>query len=155
MSAVVSVLREDWADPDVPLPSYATAGAAGADVRANLSPEHREKGLRLAPMQRLLVPTGMRVEIPLGFEMQLRPRSGMALKQGLTLLNTPGTIDSDYRGPLGLLVINLGQAGIVINHGDRLAQAIIAPVIQADFVETFSLSDTARGASGFGSTGQG
>lgn len=155
MSVAISVLREAWADVLVPLPSYETPGAAGADLRANLPLDQRDKGLRLAPMQRVIVPTGLRVEIPPGYEMQLRPRSGLALKQGLTLLNTPGTIDSDYRGPLGILVVNLGQAGFGIQHGERLAQIVVAPVVQADFVETFGLGETDRGAGGFGSTGTG
>ena len=154
MSAVISVLREAWADTSVPLPSYETTGAAGADIRANLPLQDRNTGLMLMPLQRALVPTGLRVEIPAGFEMQIRPRSGLALKHGLTLLNTPGTIDSDYRGPLGILVINLGQVGFTVAHGDRIAQAVIAPVVQADFVETLALSETDRGAGGFGSTGQ-
>ncbi len=108
MTPVIQALREDWADPAIALPSYETAGAAGADIRANLPPEEREGGVTLAPLERRIVPTGLRVAIPEGFEMQIRPRSGLALKHGITLPNTPGTIDSDYRGPLGVLLINLG-----------------------------------------------
>ena len=142
------------ADPTVPLPSYETAGAAGADVRANFPTEKRD-GITLKPGERHLIPTGLSLEIPSGFEVQVRPRSGLALKQGLSLPNTPGTIDSDYRGPLGVIVINLGQEDIRIAHGDRIAQLVVAPVVQAQFVEADSLSSTDRGSGGFGSTGRG
>ncbi len=155
MTPVISVVREDWADPDVALPSYETHGAAGADIRANLPTDIRADGFTLQPMERRIVPTGLRVEIPEGFEMQIRPRSGLALKHGISLPNTPGTIDSDYRGPLGVLLINLGTEPFTIQHGDRVAQAIIAPVIQAQFALSDGLSDTARGVGGFGSTGRG
>ena len=155
MALTIRVLREDWADPDVALPAYETAGAAGADLRANLRPEDREGGLVLAPMERRIVPTGLRVEIPDGYEMQIRPRSGLALKHGISLPNTPGTIDSDYRGPLGVLLINLGTEPFPIAHGDRIAQAIVAPVVQAVFDIVDGLSDSHRGAGGFGSTGRG
>ena len=156
MALTIRVLREDWADPDVALPSYETAGAAGADLRANLRPEDRAAGLVLAPMERRIVPTGLRVEIPEGFEMQIRPRSGLALKHGISLPNTPGTIDSDYRGPLGVLLINLGAEPFTIAHGDRIAQAVLAPVVQAAFtLVDEALSETARGEGGFGSTGRG
>lgn len=151
---VIKVLWEDWADREVALPSYETAGAAGADLRANLRPEERAEGLVLNPMARVIVPTGIRVEIPEGYEMQLRPRSGLAIKHGISLPNTPGTIDSDYRGPLGVILINYGDAPFVIGHGDRIAQAVIAPVIQASYAVVDTLSDTRRGAGGFGSTGQ-
>ncbi|WP_370251920.1 dUTP diphosphatase [Nioella sp.] len=155
MALTIRVLREDWADPDVALPSYETAGAAGADLRANLRPEDRAAGLVLAPMERRIVPTGLRVEIPEGFEMQIRPRSGLALKHGISLPNTPGTIDSDYRGPLGVLLINLGAEPFTIAHGDRIAQAVVAPVVQAVFEPATALSDSHRGEGGFGSTGRG
>jgi dUTP pyrophosphatase len=151
---VIRVLREDWADPAVALPSYATAGAAGADIRANLPASDRESGFALNPMERRVVPTGLRVEIPEGYEVQIRPRSGLALRHGLSLPNTPGTIDSDYRGPLGVLLINLGAEPFVIAHGDRIAQMIVAPVVQAEFAEVAALGGTARGAGGFGSTGR-
>lgn len=151
---VIRVLREDWADPAVPLPSYETAGAAGADVRANLPSAERDAGFVLAPMARWVVPTGLRIEIPVGFEVQIRPRSGLALKHGISLPNTPGTIDSDYRGPLGVLLINLGTEPFLISHGERIAQLIVAPVVQARFDLVDGLSETARGAGGFGSTGR-
>lgn len=154
MIPTVLVLWEDWADRSLPLPSYETAGAAGADLRANLRPEDRATGFILDPMHRAILPTGLRVEIPPGFEMQIRPRSGLAMKHGITLPNTPGTIDSDYRGPLGVALINLGHEPYVIHHGDRIAQAVIAPVVQAVFSVTEVLGTTARGEGGFGSTGK-
>ncbi|MDJ0638344.1 MAG: dUTP diphosphatase [Paracoccaceae bacterium] len=148
-------IRVEWlpdADQSLPLPSYETAGAAGADLRANFSDR---APVMLQPGTRRLIPTGLRVEIPEGFEIQIRPRSGLALKHGLSLPNTPGTIDSDYRGPLGVIVVNLGQDPIRIAHGDRIAQAVVAPVLQARFELADALSDTARGRGGFGSTGRG
>ncbi len=151
---VLKLLWEDWSDRTLGLPAYETPGSAGADIRANLLPGDREAGFTLAPMQRAVVPTGLRVEIPVGFEMQIRPRSGLALKHGITLPNTPGTIDSDYRGPLGVALINLGPEPYTIHHGDRIAQMIVAPVIQVQFQEVETLSDTARGVGGFGSTGK-
>lgn len=154
MTPELRVLWEDWADRDLPLPSYETAGAAGADVRANLPLADRAEGITLAPMQRLIVPTGIRVEIPSGYEMQIRPRSGLALNHGITLPNTPGTIDSDYRGPLGVALINLGDAPYTLHHGDRIAQIIVAPVVQARFAVVEHLTETPRGAGGFGSTGR-
>jgi dUTP pyrophosphatase len=153
MAVKISVLREDWADPMVPLPAYQTAGSAGADICANLPVEMRAAGFVLQPMERAIVPTGLRVAIPEGFEMQIRPRSGLALKYGITLPNTPGTIDSDYRGPLGVALVNLGAAPYVVSHGDRIAQCVIAPVLQARFEVVEALDSTARGAGGFGSTG--
>ena len=152
------VLNFTWtkdADPALGLPSYETDGAAGADLRANLAEQDRKHGLVLPPMGRALVPTGLRVEIPDGFEVQIRPRSGLALKHGISLPNTPGTIDSDYRGPLGVIVINLGTEPFNIAHGDRIAQMVVAPVVQARFELAQGLSDTARGSGGFGSTGRG
>ncbi len=149
-------VRVTWlpdADRDVPLPAYATDGAAGADIRANLAPDDRADGITLAPLERRLIPTGLAVEIPPGFEMQIRPRSGLALKQGLSLPNTPGTIDSDYRGPLGIILINLGDTPVTIGHGDRIAQSVVAPVAQAIFQIAEALDDTDRGTGGFGSTG--
>ena len=154
MTPELRVLWEDWADRDLPLPSYETAGAAGADVRANLPLADRAEGITLAPMQRLIVPTGIRVEIPSGYEMQIRPRSGLALKHGITLPNTPGTIDSDYRGPLGVALINLGDAPYTLHHGDRIAQISVAPVVQARFAVVEHLTETPRGAGGIGSTGR-
>ena len=152
--STIRVIWDEGADRDIALPAYETAGAAGADLRANLPEEQRHLGIVLAPMERRIVPTGLRVEIPPGFEMQIRPRSGLALKHGITLPNTPGTIDSDYRGPLGVLLINLGIEPYIIHHGDRIAQAVVAPVVQASWELTHALADSERGVRGFGSTGR-
>ena len=153
--ARVQVMWEDWADRAVPLPAYQTAGAAGADICANLRPEDRAAGVVLAPMQRVIVATGIRVAIAPGFEMQIRPRSGLAVKFGITVPNTPGTIDSDYRGPLGVALVNLGAEAYVVRHGDRIAQCVVAPVVQAACEVVVDLDETPRGAGGFGSTGMG
>ena len=142
------------ADENMPLPSYETVGSAGADLRANFPTDLRESGITLHPGERTLVPTGLAVEIPQGFEIQIRPRSGLALKEGLALVNAPGTIDADYRGPLGVIVINLGQDPIHISHGQRIAQAVVAPVVYARFEIVETLADSARGTGGFGSTGR-
>ncbi len=155
MTPVLRVLWEDWADRSLGLPVYATAGAAGADVRANLGVEDREAGVTLQPMERRVVATGVRIEIPLGYEVQIRPRSGLAVRHGITLPNTPGTIDSDYRGPLGVALVNLGSEAYIVRHGDRIAQMVVAPVVQAAFEVVESLGETARGTGGFGSTGRG
>lgn len=158
MTGADLTIRMTWdvdADEAPGLPAYATQGAAGADLRANLLPADRAGGLTLSPMQRLLVPTGLRLAIPAGFEVQVRPRSGLALAEGITLLNSPGTIDSDYRGPLGVLVVNCGDRAFVIAHGMRIAQMVVAPVVRAEFVQVDVLDDTVRGAGGFGSTGRG
>lgn len=154
MNPVLRILWEDWADRALPLPSYETPGSAGADIRANLRAEDRETGFTLDPMHRAIIPTGIRVEIPPGFEMQIRPRSGLAVKHGISLPNTPGTIDSDYRGPLGVALINLGAEPYTIQHGDRIAQMVIAPVVQVGFQVVDVLGETARGEGGFGSTGK-
>ena len=139
------------ADQSFGLPSYETAGAAGADLRANVPDQAT---VTLAPLARALIPTGLRMAIPAGFEVQIRPRSGLALKHGVTLANAPGTIDSDYRGPLGVILVNLGETDFVVTHGMRIAQMVVAPVIQADFEVVPTLDATVRGAGGFGSTGQ-
>ncbi|MFT6450647.1 MAG: dUTP pyrophosphatase [Halocynthiibacter sp.] len=152
------LVRIEWltgADENLGLPRYETAGAAGADLRANLNEADRPAGIKLAPMARAIIPTGLRVEIPEGFEMQIRPRSGLAAKHGITLANAPGTIDADYRGPLGVILINLGAEDFIVQHGERIAQAVIAPVVQARFEPAETLSETARGQGGFGSTGRG
>ena len=151
---LIQILWEDWADQTLPLPAYETAGAAGADLRANLRPEDRAVGLVLQPMARLILPTGLRLEIPAGYEVQIRPRSGLAAKFGLTIPNAPGTIDSDYRGPLGVILANLGADPYTIRHGERIAQMVVAPVVQARFGMVQALSQTARGDGGFGSTGR-
>ena len=133
---------------DLPLPAYMTAGAAGADVCAAVSAP-----LTLAPGARALVPAGFALDVPAGYEVQVRPRSGLAHRTGVTILNAPGTIDSDYRGPVGILLVNLGSEPHTIARGDRIAQLIVAPVVQAEFRESVALGETARGAGGFGSTG--
>lgn len=132
----------------LPLPSYMTVGAAGADVCAAVA-----EPLVLRPGERALVPSGFALEVPPGYEVQVRPRSGLALRAGVTLLNTPGTIDADYRGAVGILMINLGSEPFTIRRGDRIAQMIVAPVVHAAFAEVAALVETGRGDGGFGSTG--
>ena len=151
MQPEILILKDAGADPALPLPSYETAGAAGADLRADL--EGAE--ITLAPMERRLIPTGLRLQIPPGFEVQGRARSGAALRDGLSLVNGVGTIDADYRGPVGVIVINLSDVPLVIRHGDRIAQIVVAPVVQAIFTPAQSVNETARGSGGFGSTGRG
>ena len=133
---------------DLPLPHYATEGAAGMDVCAAL-----DEPLTINPMERLAVPTGLAMAIPHGYEIQVRPRSGLALKQGLTVANAPGTIDSDYRGEVKVILINLGQDAVEITHGMRIAQLVLAPVSMARLQLVTTLDETDRGTGGFGSTG--
>jgi len=130
------------------LPAYETAGSAGADIQAAV-----EAPLTLRPGERGLIPAGFAMALPVGFEAQVRPRSGLAVKNGLTVLNAPGTIDSDYRGEVKVPLINLGAEPFVIERGMRIAQMVIAPVVQGDFAEVDELDETERGAGGFGSTG--
>lgn len=148
----IRIRRQDGADPALPLPAYETTGAAGADMRANF-PDGQQ--VELAPGERALIPTGLIFEIPEGWEVQVRPRSGLALKHGVTLVNSPGTIDSDYRGPVGVILINLGQSPFRVSHGDRIAQMVVTPAQQANFIEVEETGRTLRGAGGFGSTGAG
>ncbi len=131
-----------------PLPSYSTPSSAGMDLRANI-----DQPITLRPMQRVLVPTGLFMALPEGYEAQVRPRSGLALKHGITVLNTPGTIDADYRGEVGVILINLGQEDFTINDGDRIAQMVVARYHQAQLVATETLDETQRGAGGFGHSG--
>jgi len=133
---------------DLPLPAYETEGAAGLDLRAAIG-----EPVTLAPGERALIPTGLAMELPEGFEGQVRPRSGLAVKHGVTVLNAPGTVDSDYRGEVKVPLINLGQESFAIARGDRIAQMVIAPVTRVIPTEVVGLSATARGTSGFGSTG--
>ena len=147
---VIPVVRLPHAD-GLPLPAYETDQAAGMDLRAAVPDE---EPLTLKPGARFAVPTGLAMAIPAGFEGQVRPRSGFALKQGVTCLNTPGTIDADYRGEVKVILINLGAEDVHIRRGDRIAQLVIAPVVQAAWTEVADLDATARGAGGFGSTGQ-
>lgn len=132
-----------------PLPEYATPGSSGMDLRANLSGE-----LVFEPFQRMLVPTGISIELPDGYEAQVRPRSGLAIKQGFTCLNSPGTIDADYRGEIKVILINLSGESQVIRSGDRIAQLVIQQVEKANWVPTVSLTETQRNAGGFGHTGK-
>lgn len=139
------------AEDGVKLPSYQTLGSAGADICAYL-PDGKK--IVLKPMERYLVPTGIKMSIPEGYEVQVRPRSGLAAKNGITCLNTPGTIDSDYRGEVKVILINLGLEDFEINSGDRIAQLVVAPVTRGDFVSVEILDETARGEGGFGHTGK-
>ena len=132
-----------------PLPQYETIGSAGMDIRA-----HIEEAITLAPLERVLVKTGLFVEIPLGYEIQVRPRSGLAFKKGITVLNSPGTIDADYRGEIGVILVNLSNTAFTIKNGERIAQMVIAKHNRAEWEEVQSLSDTSRGTGGFGSTGR-
>jgi dUTP pyrophosphatase len=153
MTVRLGVRRLPSRDPALPLPAYATAGAAGMDLQANLAPEDRLRGLTLAPGARALVPTGLALEIPASHEVQVRPRSGLALRHGLTVLNAPGTVDSDYRGELGVILVNLGGEPATVAHGDRVAQMVLAPVARVAWAEAGELAASSRGAGGFGSTG--
>jgi dUTP pyrophosphatase len=137
-------------NPDLPIPSYATGGAAGFDLRAAVP---AGAPTVLAPGRRMLIPTGFAVGLPHGYELQIRPRSGLAVKHGVTVLNSPGTVDADYRGPVGVCLINLGDEPFSVSRGDRIAQAVIAPALQLPLVEVGTLEDTERGSGGFGSTG--
>lgn len=143
----VGVLRLA-AGAGLPLPAYMTPGAAGADVCAAV-----DEPVVLAPGERALIPTGFALDVPEGYEVQIRPRSGLALRAGVTLLNSPGTIDSDYRGPVGVIVANFGREAFTVARGDRIAQLVVAPVVRAAFAEVTGLAATERGEGGFGSTG--
>ncbi|MEM9060494.1 MAG: dUTP diphosphatase [Pseudomonadota bacterium] len=149
----VAVKALESHDPALALPRYESAQAAGMDMRACLAEPDRAHGIKLPSLGRALIPTGLAMALPAGTEAQIRPRSGLAVKQGLTVLNSPGTIDADYRGEIKILLINLGAETVTISHGDRIAQMVIAPVTQARMVLTDILPDTERGAGGFGSTG--
>lgn len=132
-----------------PLPTYATAGSSGMDIRAYIN-----EPIELQPLQRVLVPTGLFLEIPEGYEAQIRPRSGLAAKQGITVLNTPGTIDADYRGEIKIILVNLSNEPVTINTGERVAQMVFQKVEKVELEETTSLQETERGAGGFGHTGK-
>src|ERR1700752_374408 len=147
MAPVIKVRR--LRPSSLPLPRYQSAHAAGMDLVADI-----EVSLEIAPMSRAAVPTGIAVEIPPGFEGQVRPRSGRALEEGLTLVNSPGTVDADYRGEIKILLVNLGDATITIRLGDRIAQLVIAPVAGAELIEVAELEPSSRGGGGFGHTGR-
>ena len=138
-------------NPDLPLPGYATMGAAGLDLLAAV---RADDPLILPPGERALIPTGLAMVVPPGYEAQVRPRSGLALKNGITVLNSPGTIDSDYRGEIGVILLNTGRAPFTIARGDRIAQLVITAAPQARLIEVNELPETGRGAGGFGSTGR-
>jgi dUTP pyrophosphatase len=132
-----------------PLPAYETAGAAGMDLRASLS-----ESLTLRPLERALVPTGLYIELPLGYEAQVRPRSGLAAKKGVTVLNSPGTVDADYRGEIKVILVNLSSETFVVEDGERIAQLVVAKHERVEWLQTEELEETRRGAGGFGSTGK-
>jgi dUTP pyrophosphatase len=145
----IGITRLSPATKDVPLPAYATDGSAGMDVRAAV-----EADMTIAPGETVLVPTGFAMAVPAGHEAQVRPRSGLAIKHGIGVLNSPGTIDSDYRGEVRIILSNFGKEPFVIRRGDRIAQMVIAPVVRAEWDERDTLEDTRRGAGGFGHTGR-
>ncbi len=149
----ISVQLLEHYDRALALPGYQTAGAAGMDLRASLHPRDRGRGLTLPSMGRVAVPTGLVLALPPGYEAQIRPRSGLAARHGVTLANSPGTIDCDYRGEIMILMVNLGGETFVIRHGARVAQMVIAPVVRARLAEAATLPGTGRGTGAFGSTG--
>ncbi len=151
----IAVMPLDHFDAALALPAYETAGAAGMDLRASLHADDRAEGIPLPSGGRMLVPTGLAMAIPPGFEAQIRPRSGLAARHGLTQLNSPGTVDSDYRGEIMVLMINHGAETYLVRHGERIAQMVIAPVVQAAMARVDALPDSVRGTGGFGSTGAG
>lgn len=146
----IKLKKADHFDSNLPLPQYQTEGAAGADLCACLGVGEQ---IIVKPGERVLVPTGLMMEIPHGYEVQIRPRSGLSFKTNLFVVNSPGTIDSDYRGEVKIIMGNWGQSDEIIKHGDRVAQMLVAPVVQGEFSLVTDLSDTQRGAGGFGSTG--
>jgi dUTP pyrophosphatase len=147
VAPVLRIRRVGRRGPPLDLPSYQTEGSAGLDLRA-------DEGCALAPGERRLVPTGLAVELPPGHEGQVRPRSGLAVKHGIGMVNAPGTIDEDYRGELGVVLVNLGNEPFEVRRGDRVAQLVVAPVTKVEVEVVEALSETGRGADGFGSTGQ-
>lgn len=149
MSGVEVFIVRDPSCEDLPLPAYETAHAAGMDLRAAVT-----EPLTLAPGERALVPTGLRIALPPGYEAQVRPRSGLAIRHGLSMVNAPGTIDADYRGEIKVILINHGQEAFVIQRGERIAQMVVAPVSRVQWAVCESLEETARGEGGFGHTGR-
>jgi len=149
----LTIARVQGSDPAIALPARATQHSAGMDLRASLEKDNRADGISLGPGERRLIPTGLKIDIPNGYEGQIRPRSGLALKNGISILNSPGTIDSDYRGEVGIILINLGQKEFQIGHGDRIAQLVICKVESVSIVEVDTLPSTMRNEGGFGSTG--
>ena len=153
MSLTLKIRHTSGADENIPIPKYATNGSSGADLRANFPESIRNLGKILLPGCRSLIPTGLMMEIPEGHEVQIRPRSGLAIKNGVTVLNSPGTIDCDYRGEAAVILINSGDKEFKISHGDRIAQMVVAEVVQMKFLLSKEVAKTERGATGFGSTG--
>ena len=151
---VIKVKKLENFDPELKLPAYETKDAAGADIRASFGANSSEKEMIIPPGERVLVPTGLAFEIEPGYEVQVRPRSGLSLKTHLLVVNSPGTVDADYRGEVKVILGNFGQEPEVIKHGDRIAQLVVAPVTQATFEQTTDLTSTERGSGGFGSTGK-
>lgn len=149
METVKVLVKRTTGGREIPLPRYMTAGAAGMDLYAAV-----EQTEVLQPGDIKLIPTGLSIALPLGFEAQIRPRSGLALKHGISMVNTPGTIDADYRGEIGLIMINMGREPFQINRGDRVAQMVVSRVARAEFTEVGDLDDTTRDSGGFGSTGK-
>jgi len=145
---VVKITRVHTAGSDLPLPAYATEGSAGMDLCAAV-----KENITIVPGEAVLVPTGLRIELPRGFEAQVRPRSGLAIKHGIGVLNSPGTIDSDYRGEIGVIMKNLGKESFVVKRGDRIAQMVVAPYTRVDWNLVDDLVDSERGEGGFGHTG--
>ena len=147
-SLKIRITRISQSTNDIPLPTYATAGSAGMDIYSSV-----EKEMTILSGETVLVPTGFSIELPVGFEAQIRPRSGLAIKNSIGLMNSPGTIDSDYRGEVKIIVTNFGKVDFVVKRGDRIAQMVIARYERAEWIEVESLSETERGSGGFGSTG--
>ncbi len=150
MNEIAVAIRRLAHGAGLPLPAYATPGSAGLDLLAAL-----DKPVEIQPGGRTLIPTGLAMELPEGYEAQIRPRSGLALRHGLTVLNTPGTVDSDYRGEVSVLLVNLGDRPVTLSRGERIAQMVVAPVTRIAWNERAELSETTRGAGGYGSTGRG
>ncbi len=155
MSPTILIALVDGADPSVPFPKYETSGAAGADLRANLPAGLRESGVEFRPLERRIVPSGLRMAVPKGFEIQIRSRSGIASSRGLAVANSPGTVDSDYRGEVGILLVNLDSRTQTVSHGERIAQMVVARIEEARFERAAQLTPTERDKGGFGSTGAG
>ena len=151
MKVLIKVAWDENADRSIPLPTFQSTGSAGADVHANFGTN--QTAVTILPGDRLLIPTGFSLEIPSDYEIQIRPRSGLAIKYGITLLNSPGTIDSDYRGLVGIILINNGQDAYTVSHGDRIAQLVFSAYSKVDFVEVKLLDASVRGVGGFGSSG--
>ncbi len=147
-SIKIRISRVNATVKDIPLPTYATRGSSGMDIHAAIDGE-----LRITPGETALIPSGFQIEIPPGYEAQVRPRSGLAIKHGVGILNAPGTIDSDYRGEVKIVLINFGKQEFVVRRGDRIAQLVIAPVARAEWEEVPRIKETSRGAGGFGHTG--